>query len=400
MSHITELRKRIEDLSSAIERQQQILINLEISRSDARRELNAISDPMARLPVELSSIIFEYCLPDTPRYPLPDSRNAPLLLLGVCRLWDEIALATPSLWAAVHYKFQEECSPKPFELWLNRARNHPLSLSIAGYLTDDVVAMLKKHAHQVEALELSFDSEPKHGWFSFPSLQTFRISAPIYLLDCMEILRGTPLLLDCELDGTLFEDRGSSSLQPLTLAHLRHLRLGNPMNNCGAKILRLLTLPALENLLISDFDISTTDFVSFLTRSSPPLQSLHISADYASLDRTSMPLIPSLTALTLDCLDYSSTLAIFDWLPTSPDYLPNLHHLTFQGCFPSEYDTLVRWLTSKSRSGRIQLASLQIILPYDNPAHVLPAHVLVALRQLKQDGMRIHVGSEEENYIS
>ncbi|KAG2069228.1 hypothetical protein BDR04DRAFT_949249, partial [Suillus decipiens] len=55
-----------------------------------------------RFPSELLSQIFYYCLPDTdPKINClsPPSRlKAPMLLIGICRRWREVATSTPSLW--------------------------------------------------------------------------------------------------------------------------------------------------------------------------------------------------------------------------------------------------------------------------------------------------------------
>ncbi|KAJ7133518.1 hypothetical protein C8R44DRAFT_664068, partial [Mycena epipterygia] len=99
MGSATQLRTHIADLSSAIHRQKQVLRDLEQKRSDVRRDLNSFLDPMARLPLEVSSDIFMHCLP-TPSEPDPSA--APMVLLAVCRLWSHIALSTPSLWAVIH----------------------------------------------------------------------------------------------------------------------------------------------------------------------------------------------------------------------------------------------------------------------------------------------------------
>ncbi|KAF7364699.1 F-box domain-containing protein [Mycena venus] len=158
MSSTSELLARIEELSSAIERQKQVLRDLETSRSDARRDLNVLCDPIARLPLEISSAIFFRCLP-VDRYPRPNRHNAPMLFLRVCRLWSEIALATPALWAVVGFIFPYDpnaVSRKHFDLWLNRTRNHPLALSLGGYLTDGVDDAIKQHAHQVALFPIGF----------------------------------------------------------------------------------------------------------------------------------------------------------------------------------------------------------------------------------------------------
>lgn len=62
----TAVLARIEELSSAISRQKGILRDLEISGRNARRDLNALSDPMAQLPFDISSEIFSSCIADSP----------------------------------------------------------------------------------------------------------------------------------------------------------------------------------------------------------------------------------------------------------------------------------------------------------------------------------------------
>ncbi|KAJ7934670.1 hypothetical protein B0H13DRAFT_1482313, partial [Mycena leptocephala] len=87
--------ERIEEISSLITRQKNVLRDLEKSRSHLRRQLNSTLDPIARLPLELSSDIFQRCLPMSS---YPDPHYAPMLFLNVCHSWTEIALSTPSLW--------------------------------------------------------------------------------------------------------------------------------------------------------------------------------------------------------------------------------------------------------------------------------------------------------------
>ncbi|KAJ7506889.1 hypothetical protein B0H11DRAFT_1679548, partial [Mycena galericulata] len=87
--------RRIEQLSSEITRQREILRDLESAKSAAQGELNAIFDPVSRLPVEISSDIMLRCLPVTPK---PDPLAPPMLFTNICRAWSNIALSTPSLW--------------------------------------------------------------------------------------------------------------------------------------------------------------------------------------------------------------------------------------------------------------------------------------------------------------
>ncbi|KAJ6487198.1 hypothetical protein C8R47DRAFT_979188, partial [Mycena vitilis] len=125
MSSASNLRARIGELSSAIDRQKQVLRDLESSKSKAQRDLNAILDPMSRLPIEISSEIFQLCIPDSPG---PDSSDAPTLFLSICHLWSNIALSTPSLWNTIHIDNDSaDWDLMHLEAWLSRARSLPVS---------------------------------------------------------------------------------------------------------------------------------------------------------------------------------------------------------------------------------------------------------------------------------
>ncbi|KAJ7472176.1 hypothetical protein FB451DRAFT_1036811, partial [Mycena latifolia] len=96
---VTALQARIDQLSADIVRQKELLKALEHNRSAAQRQLNALLDPVARLPLEISSEIFILCLPSRP---VPGSLKMPMLLLDICNTWTAIALSTPALWSAIH----------------------------------------------------------------------------------------------------------------------------------------------------------------------------------------------------------------------------------------------------------------------------------------------------------
>ncbi|KAJ7757765.1 hypothetical protein DFH07DRAFT_772756 [Mycena maculata] len=89
---VEELRASIEQISVDIERQREVLKKLETNKSLLQRRLNAVLDPVARLPLEISSEIFFQCLP-----PLPErgTRFLPMIFLNICNSWSRIAISTP-----------------------------------------------------------------------------------------------------------------------------------------------------------------------------------------------------------------------------------------------------------------------------------------------------------------
>ncbi|KAJ7649839.1 hypothetical protein FB45DRAFT_708071, partial [Roridomyces roridus] len=91
------------EISLDIERQQEVLRGLERSKSFIQQQLNALRDPVASLPLELSSEIFLQCLPK--HKPQPGALEVPMLLLNVCTAWTNIALSVPALWDTIVVHF-------------------------------------------------------------------------------------------------------------------------------------------------------------------------------------------------------------------------------------------------------------------------------------------------------
>ncbi|KAJ7858978.1 hypothetical protein B0H13DRAFT_2075542 [Mycena leptocephala] len=433
MKSVPELRTHIDELSSAIDAQMRILRDLENKRSKAQSELNSILDPMAKLPVEVSSDIFLLCISDTPR---PDPYCAPMLFLNICHLWSDIALATPTLWASIDIEshsrgahFDELC-----KIWLSRARNLPLSfiLRFRGSVDRCIQNLATEHIPQLQNLELYVDTSEdlQRVEGPFPSLETLAIAAidrsgALELLnnihESVEILRAAPVLLECAFMNIYYaEDFHSFEPELLTHTCLQHLRLGKPQNSGvfgeegsnSAYILRYLTLPALKSLEIANLDIENDEFLSFLTRSSPPLQSLRVviptnhGPSYTGMEY--LRLLPSLTDLDLFCpptfpIDNHPPLSTFlKMLGDAGDVLPRLRNLTIltRSAYISEHthlESMTSALAARSASRHGSLQCLRLVFPtYDAMPN---ANVIFAIRPFAKDGMHIHVGPEDCNFI-
>ncbi|KAJ7165884.1 hypothetical protein C8R46DRAFT_1096480 [Mycena filopes] len=293
---VDDLRKRICEIASAIQTHKDAIHELEQTKSEVQGDLNAILDPIARLPLEISSDIF---LQSRPSIPSCDPDTAPLVFLRVCRAWSNIALSTSSLWSTV-------CIDSQFsgrfgflglsETWITRAQGHPLSVFITGFLNSMVADMLRRHVDRLHTLKLALVSQQELPliWMPFPSLRSLTIShravdsgrygQPEYhvsfdLEGCVDLLCAAPKLVECTIVDVYPGPRSSASgPHPSSFSRhptLKHLRLGNENGRiCTAQLLDSLTLPALESLSLSSFDLPSADFVAFLTRSSPPLTSL------------------------------------------------------------------------------------------------------------------------------
>jgi hypothetical protein len=114
---------------------------------DCDQDFLRVSSPnlISRLPVEILTEIFLYCLPTFhERRPASLAKlDAPLLLASICREWRSIAFNTPRLWSLLQIRLPlsrsaisaESIQTKRLgiELWLNRSRSHPLFVSFTDY---------------------------------------------------------------------------------------------------------------------------------------------------------------------------------------------------------------------------------------------------------------------------
>ncbi|KAJ7205013.1 hypothetical protein GGX14DRAFT_306305, partial [Mycena pura] len=92
-----QLRASLEEVETAIRRQQALLSELHRRQQELERRLALVVYPVLTLPNEIVSHIFVDCLPSHGRV-RPSRRTAPLLFTRICRHWRYIALATCELW--------------------------------------------------------------------------------------------------------------------------------------------------------------------------------------------------------------------------------------------------------------------------------------------------------------
>ncbi|KAJ6577796.1 hypothetical protein B0H19DRAFT_1121407 [Mycena capillaripes] len=433
-----EIQARIDQFSADIDLQKAVLQQLELNKSAAQRELNAIRDPMARLPLEISSDIFLQCLPETP---MSDARVAPMLLLNVCNAWSDIALSTPALWAAI--SLNSPAHILILQAWLRRAHNRALSISFHNGFGDEDAIVLEPYAKQLRHLEISdrnFCVDSIH--FELSSLKTLTIRAAqrdpyeeyqadpeefrtLSLAQVMKLLHLAPNLVECTLldmatrNHNAFYDMYNDTYNPRKLTMTRLLRLElletpQTTNRRGfgrAEILKHLTLPALESLALPFNGDSAHVLPLFLQRSSPPLQSLTLSKGGSSLFNLSeldqsLRLIPSLAHVKCYARDESLIDDLFSALADAPSlFLPNLQSLhiqhEFSGLSERSYQRVYRALSIR-REQLVRIVIKSGTRPRFNMATSGPdADIGYDLRRLATEEMDIYIGDGDgHNLIS
>ncbi|KAJ7506862.1 hypothetical protein B0H11DRAFT_245434 [Mycena galericulata] len=438
---VSEIHERINKLSSEIARQRDILRDLENQKSAAQGELNTILDPMSRLPLEISSDIMLRCFPTTPKV---DPHAAPMIFLDICRSWSNIALATPALWAAMPHveTAMSDDFGRLMGIWVARAGTHPLTLSLRGNIYSETAALQTFLDlclwDRVQTLSVSFPSGSQLGEFrvrgSFPNLHALTIGRnkdnsvrvdewddDYYsrnASDCIEMLFAAPNLVECTLNGIYFDSAFAPSRSPsraMIHSNIKALYLGgwgweSGIFSSSAYMLPYLTLPSLERLTISVFDIELRDFLAFLARSAPPLRFLRMSVPSEYLETRDAPmekifrLTPRITDLNLS----HSTYWIRDDMASvlraigSP-FLPDLRNLTIhfrssRWVEPPPYEEVLGALSGRRTYSPMQAFKLMWREKSDVNWEPTP-DVITGFQQLKEDGMQIYVGTPARNFI-
>ncbi|KAG1814006.1 uncharacterized protein BJ212DRAFT_388415 [Suillus subaureus] len=129
----------------------------------------SFSSPIWRLPTEILSEIFLYCLPEDEHW-VYSSKLAPLLLTRICRRWRDVAVGLPRLWCRLqlevwHNTWQERAYPRDdwqtrafgYDSWLKRSGACPLSLRLKCR-TDwsKLQSLLQPYIQQISSLSLDF----------------------------------------------------------------------------------------------------------------------------------------------------------------------------------------------------------------------------------------------------
>ncbi|KAJ7245698.1 hypothetical protein C8J57DRAFT_758206 [Mycena rebaudengoi] len=425
-------------------------------------QLDRVTYPVLSLPPEIISAIFVQCLPLSKDDPHP--LHFPMLLMHICRTWRSIAISTHSLWTTLTLDITPHdniADPVAFiNAWLGHAGRLPLSLSLRGEIEEDVGPgclrnILDLHAPQLQSLALHVDAQDLANIANtgpFPILQKLIIGLPfregedmlsqeVSLIapvlrevslvngavpslfairlwqrltkfsgeslpadDVLVLFLGAPHLVECSISvdaesAILGPEENDDPIAHSTLETF-HLR-----DYSSATILRYLTLPALQNLYLTDIDeLDNSYFVPFLSRSSASLRCFTFGPDGRDLSQD----VPSvqwfsitsgLTNLELRKLSGQFARDFFQMLNRGQhaEFLPNLRALACVDCLLYIDEILLRALSSRS-SGVCRLESFRQVYPRQSYMSVLLSECL-ALRELVSQGMEIHVGMAGANLI-
>lgn len=241
---------------------------------------------------------------------------------------------------------------------------------------------------------------------------------------CLAMLRSAPNLAECIFAGMRFQEFDPNTIDDydpdgddsyeqeyeelIEHTHYTHnalktLRLGKPLQddpseewNNSCILLKHITLPALETLVVSDLDIDWVDFTGFIQRSSPPLHTLYLPAsprNVADIERLLQDL-PTLTHVELCSIKNIHEHGILTSLHNI-HLIPHLQHLTIWGHFSEEwqYEQLLPLLQ------RIKLQCFKLFLSSPSYGSKPSAERIMQLREIRMHKKEIHIGPCDTNYL-
>ncbi|KAG1747097.1 uncharacterized protein EDB91DRAFT_68185 [Suillus paluster] len=266
-----------------------------------------------RLPNELLSHIFVYCLPEA-KYLSPES-EPPMLLTRICRRWREVALGIPSLWCRLCMEFVNnsdwQWAAVRYNSWLKRSRGCPLSLELhcdADDLTK-LRSLLRPYINQISSLSIKISvpgTQPELLLKDLPALQELTIwwnhdDPPI-----AQSISRLPSTLRSLLVGESWFDVGDISSSNPVWAHLINVQIDIIRPNAFLHLLQL--CPNLSSLAVS------TDFPQIQTQPLEPFTHTKLrflGIDSVFLGAHSLPVL--FDALSLPNLRVFETCEVIPW---------------------------------------------------------------------------------------
>jgi hypothetical protein len=318
---------------------------LRLERYDLKRKINRFHSAIVRqLPPDVTSTIFEFCLPDFADHqlsPFTKEDSVPLSLGAICSYWREIAWSTPSLWSSlvvrVSSKHDSHIVTGIAQEWLARSGQLPLSICILAkpaynqfsaladiinqyssrwsnldlYMPQRYYQCLHASAPILKSIRFhcsGFDGRTLDFPLTCPRLERAHLSSfqvdvtniqwdnlthltllSMSIINTFLILRKTPRLVFCKISGSHSRYGDPIGASVLTLASLRSLQLitifaKDFLNNLIAPHLEEFSLPKYYN---PSMEVSMEVITSFLKRSA-----VHGPLHVLKLDRYPATRIP------------------------------------------------------------------------------------------------------------
>ncbi|KAF8873325.1 hypothetical protein CPB84DRAFT_646126 [Gymnopilus junonius] len=312
---ITQLERQILEAKEALK----AMTN---RHGELRDKVNQMHGPFIhRLPPEITSSIFELCVPTTLRNSsweefgsqgIKTCLETPPQTLGrVCRSWKEIAWATPRLWTVIKFDLNlRKVSPAWDEVvqgWLTRSGQHPLHIRLR--LTSSI------HAEGIQQVRTKFSpsidmiNQHSNRWYQ---LELFLPPSIFSLLhtdhSILRTLEVSSIYYKCNQEGIINMNGAGPQDLLLKFTHLQNVQIS--WNNVTRGMLDNLRMDECVELLRHAHQLTYLKVHSILPMSTSgfPIPASHVLHDrlrmlnIESMDVPEWPMNHFLTSISLPSL--------------------------------------------------------------------------------------------------
>lgn len=313
------------------------LVMSEEATAKSIANLRSLLSPIRRLPPEILTEIFQYCLPPD-KFIRPSPYEAPLLLTHVCSAWRNACLANPLLWRSLEItngtgtldmNHRRNVSALT-HMWFSRAGTCPLSFSVEddNIWVQRVMSTLGNLDHRFRHLKINIPQsaglqfEPDRN---YSALETFEIFTPQGLEDFQVATLSSSLLMNAPKLREFIWNNGAH-LPPSHIrmhwGNLTRLTL-NTSINIDQCLMIMSKLERVTHLTFHNICLSNPS-VSHLNVTLPELTSFIVCADYNISRIFEEVTIPKLNELILN-LRYWPNRSITNFLRRSRCPLQSLN---------------------------------------------------------------------------
>ncbi|KAJ7073836.1 hypothetical protein C8F01DRAFT_1098497 [Mycena amicta] len=204
-------RARLLEVESEIPKLEAHLAALHSEKESIHRRLDEYTYPVLTLPNEIVTEIFIHYLPPYPDHPPLIGSGSPTYLLGICRLWRNVALHSPALWRSIRLRWPSNQELETTKAWLQRSGGCPVSLCINFKTSEDAGPEVAS-----SLLQMALAHHSRWEYIEFWYL------APHFLLS---ICVSAPNLVRLQLHGDYIAPDSTSAQQTISLHNAELLRV-------------------------------------------------------------------------------------------------------------------------------------------------------------------------------
>ncbi|KAJ7068687.1 hypothetical protein C8F01DRAFT_619849 [Mycena amicta] len=284
-------------------------------RRDAQSRIMATAHPLVSFPVEITTEIFLYCLPEV--IDLMDPKVAPRLLMQICRRWRQIVLSLPKLWTSFRVDIHERLWQDELTACLTRSAGLPLDVILFSDRThfmdhNEQLRMLSRYCNRIQHLKVDMplyilcDLDEywlqKHPRVQFAALEHLVLPEVSHRDNQIEFLEDDPIRMFADLPQLKSIHLSGIPLYSVAFPRTNIVRFNGVVYTVQEWVELLRSMPNLTDCAIHlDLELDDTWTATPFTHSA--LGSLQVRASALYRNVTALDLFSFLTFPALQSVD-------------------------------------------------------------------------------------------------